>query len=730
MNEAQAGVADLDGWTVRQVGFDPERLNHQGTVFTTGNGNFCVRGNFEEGHPAENSASFLHRVWDDMPVSVTELANLPRWWGIDLWLDGDRVRLDRGLVTGFERTLDLRTGLLTRRFGWRADAASPPIEVVFERFVNFADAHQAAVRVSVSLAAGEADLRVRAGVSAHVENTGLLHWNLVDQDSTPEGADLLVETRATGIRVATSVRVEVAATETTTCDADGAPAVEHSRRLVAGEPLRLTTFVAIVPDLDHPDPVPAARASASRMAAAGWASALADNANAWSEVWDDADIVIDGDPEAQLAVRFNLFQLLVAAPRFTDDASVGAKALSGYGYRHHVFWDTETFILPPFTLIDPAIARTMLMYRWRRLPGARAKAAANGYLGAQFPWESAGTGEEVTPTWVPDWVEPGRLARIWTGDLEIHITADIAYAVVQYWLCTGDDAFLRDHGAELVLDGASFWGSAARLEEDGRYHYRNVVGPDEYHEQIDDNAYTNHLASWHLRTAARILGWLRENAPDRAAELTAALGIDPAREAHWNDVAAKVYLALDPETGLIEQFDGFFDLTDVDQEVARDPGRTLSLQQILGGEGTNRSQAVKQPDVLMLLYLLPDLFTGDEVRANYAYYDPRTDHELGSSLGPSISAVMACRAGDRETAYQHFLRAARADLLDVRGNASDGIHAASAGGLWQAVVFGFAGLRFDDRRWWLEPRLPASWQRLSFAFHHRGTRHQVTLTND
>ena len=186
-------------------------------------------------------------------------------------------------------------------------------------------------------------------------------------------------------------------------------------------------------------------------------------------------------------------------------------------------------MLPLFTFTQPALARHMLMYRWHNLPAARAKATANGFAGAQFPWESADDGREVTPTWVPHAADRKQLIRNWTGDIEIHITADIAYAIMQYWQVTGDDAFMRDYGAEMVLDGATFWASAAQLEADGQYHYRNVIGPDEYHDRVDDNAYTNTLAQWHLETAFNLLAWLKRQHPTRHAELVAALDLTEAR---------------------------------------------------------------------------------------------------------------------------------------------------------------------------------------------------------
>jgi len=509
---------------------------------------------------------------------------------------------------------------------------------------------------------------------------------------------------------------------------DGRPAVERRARLQSGKSLTLEKFVGVVSSNESETPSQAARQVANEAAAQGYETLLEANTGLWEEIWDVADVIVEGDIEAQFALRFNIFQLIIAAPRFTDRASIGAKTLSGFGYRHHAFWDTEIFMLPLFTFTQPDIARNMLMYRYHNLPGARAKAAGNGYEGAQFAWESAGDGSEVTPTWVPNPDEPTGLLRIWTGDIEIHITADIAYAAVQYWQVTGDDAWMRDYGVEIILDGAKFWASAAQFEDDGKYHYRNVIGPDEYHDRIDDNAFTNAMAKWHLETALEMLAWLRKNHPQRHAELSAGLDLNEARLAHWGDIIGGMHFPEDPEIGLIEQFSGYLDLEDADLTVMRDPARRVSMPDLLGIEGCARTQILKQPDVLILQYLLPDRFSPEQVRVHYDYYDPRTDHEHGSSLGPSISAIMACRVGDIEAAYEHFMRAGRADLQDVRHNASDGIHGASAGGLWQAAVCGFGGLQVGEHGWRTEPALPSHWTRLRFRFFHRGKLHTVDLS--
>lgn len=727
-------LAELEtaAWAVRERMFSAERQRHSETIFTIGNGAFCVRGSLDEGYPGDHPAAFLHRVWDDMPIVFSELASLPRWWGVELWVDGDPFRLDRGTVVGFERALDLRTGVLTRTVDWTTPAGKR-VRLRFERLVDLSHPHRALVRVRATAQSSVA-VRARGGLSVHVENDGLLHWDLVDQSGDDHSVRLTARTRGTGHTLAAACEVvatrEDAPVAGRPCDTEGAPAVEHKVVLAPGESVVLTKFVALVPDVDEPDAEASARRTAASARDLGWDAILAANEAAWRETWDACDVAIDGDPQAQVAVRFSLFQLVIAAPRFTDRASIGAKTLSGLGYRHHVFWDTEVFMLPVFTWTQPEIARNMLMYRWHGLPGARAKAAANGYRGAQFPWESAETGDEVTPTWVPDPEDRTKLIRIWTGDIEIHISADVALAVLQYVGATGDRQFLLDHGAELVLDGASFWASAAQLEDDGRCHFRNVVGPDEYHDRIDDNAYTNHIAVWHLRTAHQLARQLAEEHPQRWEALSERLELTEEWLTHWLEVADTIVLPVDPETGLMEQFEGYFGLADADLSLLRDPERKLSMQQLYGIEGVARTQVLKQPDVLMLAYLLPECFTADALGVNYAYYDPRTDHELGSSLGPAVSAIMACRAGEPEYGYEHFRRAALADLLDVRHNAGDGIHGASAGGLWQAVVFGFAGLALTADGWHTEPMLPSHWQRLRFAITIRGHREHVDLARD
>ena len=727
--ELQAAARHDPTWTVSEESFDPSRQHHLETVFTTGNGYFCTRGSLEEGYPGEHALTLAHGIFDDVPIVFTELANLPNWLDLSLTVDGHPFRLDQGKCLHSERWLDLRRGTLCREVRWQAPSGAL-LDLTFERFASYEQEHIGALRVLVTAVNQPCQVTVTTGLNGHVANQDILHWEHLNQGQTDDGAIWLhSRTRHSGLELASAATLSTstgASIQAQLCP--GHPRLTVTERLDAGQTFQLDKLISYTASRD---PVPNAPDVIGRALAAlaghSYEALRAAQVRAWRDLWGETDILLEGDDEAQLALRFYLFQLLVAAPQHDERVSIGAKTLSGLGYRGHVFWDTDIFILPFFIYTLPHIARNMLMYRYHTLPGARRKAAANGFSGAQYAWESAATGDEVTPTWVPH--PNGKdLIRIWTGDIEIHISADVAYAVVQYWRVTGDDAFMRDYGAEIVLDTARFWGERAELEESGgerRYVLRDVIGPDEYHDHVDNNAYTNRMVQWHLQTALDVLDWLRARYPDRYAALRAQLDLSDARLAHWQDVIAHMLILRDPATGLIEQFEGFFDLDPIDPAVIAAADR--SMQTILGIEGANRSQVIKQPDVLMLLCLLRDEVDLRTWQINWDTYVPLTDHRYGSSLGPSFHAWAACELGRPDEAYDYFMLAARADLHDVRGNADDGIHAASAGGLWQAVVFGFAGLRLGEAGPVVAPRLPSHWQRLSFHLRTRGESYHVDI---
>ena len=712
-------------WKISEETFNPEKQHHKETIFTIGNGYLSTRGAFEEGYPDDKRATFVHGVFDDVPLVFTELANAPDWLPIHVYLNGKRFSLDTGTIEHFERHLDLHNGVLTRTVRWRSptgDAAT----LVFERFASLADEHLLCIRCQIT-PEFDGTLEIRAGLNGNMDNEGIAHWHWVSQGNHDEVYYLLNRTRATQVDLALAMWLtsNFIPSQLDHWDAHNVPMVRMFFSAKRGETVTIDKFIGIATSRDTTDPV--VMAVKHSRAAQSWGSALEANQQAWSREWERCDVEIAGDEEAQIAIRFNLFQLLIAAPRHDQHVNIGAKTLSGFGYRGHSFWDTEIFMLPLFIYTLPEIARNLLDYRYERLSGARQKAKANGFEGAQFPWESAEAGEEVTPTWVPHYADRTKNIRIWTGDIEIHISADIAYAAYLYWQVTSDEAWFIEKGAELILDTAKFWASRAEWNNKKQlYEFNDVIGPDEYHDHVDNNFYTNRMAKWNLQTALDVLDWLKTKAPAKANELAQRLDLSPERLSKWKEVLTKVYLPIRSD-GLIEQFEGYFQRRDVDL-AALDP-RDISAQLLFGIEGCNETQVIKQPDVLMLMCLLREDFTDEQIRLNYDYYTARTDHTFGSSLGPSIQAIMACEVGKPDDAYEHFIRAVRADLRDVRGNAGDGIHGASAGGTWQAVVFGFGGLHVTPQRWWTEPRLPRHWKRLSFRFAHRGTLQIVEITN-
>ncbi len=726
-------------WTVIEPQFNPEQLHARETVFTIGNGYLGTRGSFEEGYPQAQPATLLHGVYDDVPVMYTELANCPDWLALVVIINGDRFRLDRGEILHYERQLDLHAGILSRSVRWRSPTGYI-LDLRFERFASLADPHILGLRCQITpivlnntIAPKTGyEIEVQSSINGYPENQGFDHWERLDQGHTAADIWLQMRTRGTRIELGMAAKITVVGVNATTqvMNTPGYPTLTTKFNAIVGQTITIEKLVTVFTTQETPDPVTAAKTKLADLPDYG--ILLKANQQTWNTVWQYSDIEIEGNSKAQLVVRYNLFQLLIAASSTNDRVSIPAKTLSGFGYRGHIFWDTEIFILPFFILTQPTIARHLLTYRYHTLPGARRKAAHGGYKGAMYAWESALLGDEVTPRWAIPTDPYAEDVRIWCRDREIHISADVAYAVWQYWQATGDDIWLRDYGAEIILDTALFWMS--RLEwnaQQERYELRGVIGADEYHDQVDNNAFTNRMVQWHLEKALAVQDWLHQKFPDWAAALSQVLNITPQRQLRWQSMITHMYIPNDPKTGLIEQYDGFFQLKDINLN-EYEP-RSRSIQSLLGIDETNRRQVLKQPDVLMLLYLMRGTqaypYSHDILQTNWNYYAPRTDITHGSSLGPAIHAILASDLGETDH-YEQFMHAALVDLEDTRHNAGEGIHAASAGGVWQAVVFGFGGIQLNESGPVATPHLPPTWTRLKFNLHWHNTWHHFDLSPD
>lgn len=727
-------------WTLIEHFFHPQLQHFYETTMTLGNGYLGSRASFEEGYPGEIPSTLVHGVFNHHPEDlVPDLANVPVWFAMQIEIDGELFRLDQGKLRGFQRKLSLDTGILQRGVLWQANSGKT-VRLQFERFTSLDDPNILVQRCTIT-ALNDLD---SLNVTAYLDQAKALNFAFSAQGALPVSHWTAVrtgtahtntcwwegKTAQSGYHVGLMQRVEIdhasanlGAVETPNGIGNGFTSLP----LKTGESVTLTRLVCIGTSRDTDNVLTFITKKLEAATEKGYDQLRAAHIAAWATLWQDMDIQIEGDEYAQLAIRFATYHMLIVAPYHDERVSIGAKTLSGPGYKGHIFWDTELFMLPVFTLSNPQVARNLLMYRYHNLPGARAKAAEAGYKGAMFPWESTDTGLETTPRWtLPD--DKGNRIRIWTGDHEQHISSDIAYATLQYWQWTGDDEFMRDYGAEIILDTAVFWGSRAEWNaEKGRYELSLQIGPDEFHENVNNPVYTNRLVIWHLDQALKLLEWLDTEAQDRAKSLQEALQITDETLDKWRDIIAKMYIPYHYELDVYEQFDGFFERKFV--EVALYTPRTIAMDVILGHTDSNASQVIKQADVVMMIALLGEqVGDHDALIRNYKTYLARTAQD--SSLSPAIYAWVAARLGLDEDAYDLWIHAAGIDLQNNKGNVKDGIHAAACGGLREAIIFGFAGLKLDEENGWaLDPRLPAWWRTLSFTFYFHGKKHQVRLEN-
>jgi trehalose/maltose hydrolase-like predicted phosphorylase len=651
-------VPDVDSdpaWSLTVDGLDPKLERVHEALLTLSDGRIGTSGSPVGFHPAARPRVLAAGLYDGVGPE-TDLLPCPVWTRLDGELPED---------VSLRRRLDLRSGLLHQQ----VDGADDGLKALL--FTSWARPGTVALRAegASELLRSDAPL-VAPGDDTVSGRTGDRFW-VRSQASEGGVAAAAVDTLG-------SDRVERLATYAIDAKKTPSPSVALVRLDDARE--------------------------------LGFERLLLEHRHAWARRWDEADIRIDGDEELQRAVRFTLFHLMGAVAD-SGEAAVGARGLSGPAYRGHVFWDGDVFVLPFLAATHPAAARAMLEYRIQRLPEARAAAGALGRRGARFPWESARDGIDVTPSHAYD--STGRVVPIRTGELEDHITADLAWAAAFYLDWTGDEAFAAGPGRELLVDSARYWASRLRTDNKGRAHIYGVIGPDEYHEPVDDNAYTNVMARWTLRRAAAALAGCDE--------------VGQAEGRTWLELADALVDGYDPETGIYEQFAGFFRLEPlIIADVAS--RRPIAADLLLGADRVAGAQVLKQADVLMLHHLVPEETAPDSLIPNLDFYEPRTAH--GSSLSPAIHASLFARAGRLGLAADTLRLASRIDLDDLTGTTAGGVHLATMGGLWQAIAFGFAGVRARDGVLEVDPRLPADWRELELHLTFRGRRVRLAIERD
>lgn len=721
-------------WQVCEQPWEPERNQIWESLCTTGNGYMGVRGHPDEAFDAGPSlrGTYVAGVYAPDDADIPELVNVPDMFAVDILLHGRRMRLQPEGVSEYRRVLDMRTGILRRELVYTATGRSTRLR--FERFVSLAEPHLAGQQVDVTPLDWSGVVQVRLLTDAGVRNLSRRHLRALQlRRMGRERVLVSVTTRRSEVRVggAFCARSWVHQTRPPEPEEYGSRkrvGIAYRCELEAGQRACFDRIISVHTSRD-PDSTSVERqclGDIRKSAGRTYGKLLRAHKQAWETEWNACDIEIDGPDDDQQAIRFGVFQLVQACSRFDPSVSIGAKALSGEAYRGHVFWDTEIFVLPLFVHAQPQAARRLLEYRCRRLDGARLKAARNGYAGAMFPWESADTGEETCPQYVPD-PRTGEPVRVWTGELEQHISADVVYAARQYVKLTGDREFQERWLHELAIETARFWASRVSWNDARQaYEINDVIGPDEYHEHVDNNAFTNYMAAWNLRHGARSARLLLRGATPAREALRAQLRLDGREPRAWGRIAAQLIVPYDDRRHVHEQHDGFFGLDEAD-------AYSLSVRQSTEPEKVRMpriwaSQVLKQADVVMLMNLFPSDFTRRTKRANFDYYEPRTTHD--SSLSASGHALLAADLGLRCKAYEYFRWSAFTDLEDRMGNTADGLHAAAMGGTWQAVVRGLLGLRTDGPRPRCQPVLPMSWRGVRCRIRHREAVYSVKVQDE
>jgi alpha,alpha-trehalose phosphorylase len=427
--------------------------------------------------------------------------------------------------------------------------------------------------------------------------------------------------------------------------------------------------------------------------------------------WDRADVRVDvGEltPRTQQAIRWNLFQVAQATWR-AEGAGVPAKGLTAAAYGGHYFWDTEIYLLPLLTYTRPRIARNLLRFRHSMLPSARERARELGHRGAMFPWRTI-NGKEAS-------------AYFQAGTAQYHINADIAYAIRRYVNARGDSGFLAEVGAEMLVETARLWEDLGFYADDGEFHIHGVTGPDEYTTVVDDNGYTNLMARLNLSYAAEAVRTMQAERPEDYATLVEEVGLSPGEIAAWERAADAMHVPFDEHRGIHPQDARFLDHEPWDLDAT--PPEHFPLLLHYHPLDIYRHQVIKQADIVLAMYLLGDVFSDEHKRANFDYYDRLTTGD--SSLSASVQSIVAAEVGDEQAALRYFRRALLMDLADVAGNASDGVHIAAAGGVWQTLVFGFGGVRDFDGDLSITPHLPTAWRRLEFSLRIRDRQLRIRL---
>ncbi|MDH5290216.1 MAG: glycoside hydrolase family 65 protein, partial [Acidimicrobiia bacterium] len=714
-----------------------------------------MRGNPSEGRVAHTHGTYLNGFHETWPIQHAESAhafaktgqtivNVPDAKLMKLYVDDEPLLLGEAEVDQYERVLDFRAGYSYRDLVWRTPSAKR-IRVRSTRMVSLVHRHLAVMTFEVELLDAAAPVVISSQLLNRQDGQDEYH---VEAAALGEGADprqaRRFDRRVLEPRLSFAERTDDAGGEVTLgyrCASSGMTlACAYQHEIEATCPVAVET--AVEADLANTvftfDAQPNTRICITKYvtyhSSRGVpAQELADRCHrtlrraretglgrlreeqvaCLDHFWSVSDVTIEGDDPVQQAVRFSLFQLAQNSA-LTNEVGIAAKGITGGGYDGHYFWDTEIYVLPFLALTEPNAARKLLRWRWHMLPMARQRSAELSQVGALYPWRTI-SGEEASAYYA-------------AGTAQYHINAAIAYAIERYWSATGDIDFMATEGAEILVETARLWADLGFYADNGaeRFHIHGVTGPDEYTTVVNDNLYTNVMARFNLRFALQTVQMLAKNQPDAHGSLVRRTGLTDAELAAWDRAAEAMFLPFDSELGIHPQDTAFLSLERWDFEGT--PSSQYPLLLHFHPLVIYRHQVLKQADVVLAMFLRGDHFTLEQKRRNFNYYDPITTGD--SSLSACVQSIMAAEVGEQELAEAYFRESLYLDLCDTHGNTADGIHIANAGGVWAALMHGFAGFHESEERIRFTPRLPERWSSLTVRLVRHGTRATVAIDHD
>lgn len=773
-------MTDEAVWHVTYDEYVPGQESLRETLCTLGNGYFATRGAQESSrgdhihYPGTYLAGGYNRLETEISGRVIEnedLVNWPNWLILTFRPKGGKwFSIEQVSIQKYRQRLDLKSGLL-ETFVHFTDQDNRETLILSKRLVHMRHPHLAAIQWIFRPKNWSGEITIHSALDGSVTNHGVerysdlnsQHLEVLDTGCFAEdGIYLEVQTVQSRVRMAQSARItasldhKMLPVTRKTIDKEKYIAQELTFPVERNQEVRIEKTVALYTSRDHAISDPLGESQLAVKRAPSFEALYRSHQSAWHEVWQRADTEIGSrNDEDQLILRLHIFHLYQTASLNTVDRDVGipSRGWHGEAYRGHILWD-ELFIFPFLNLSTPELTRELLMYRYRRLPEARAYAHENGYEGAMYPWQSGSNGREESQSihlnpasgrWVPDHTY-----------LQRHVSSGIVYNVWRYFQVTNDYEFLSFYGAEMTLDIARFWSSKTSWDaEKERYVINEVVGPDEYHtsyphlEQpgINNNAYTNVMALYVFKHALRILELLDGH---RKNELMMRLEIKKEDLERWDAISRKMFIPFDNKGRIISQFEGFNELMDLNwKKYHKKYGEMLRLDRILESEEdeVNRYKAVKQADVLMLFYL----FSAEELTAliaqagyhfdpkhipdNIRYYDKITSH--GSTLSQLVFSWIRARS-HRSASWANFKNALVSDFRDVQGGTtSEGIHLGAMAGTVDLIQRCYTGMETRDDALWFNPQLPEELEYISFRFKYRNhwihfhlTADRLSLTSD